>query len=326
MAIIPYEKSFVIVAETGKIETKEFEDLQYTKTTIKITTDNIVVVTIQKYNSTTSSWEEYTAPFEVETTNTTTITDVDTKIRIIIQNFGFVDANVDLNVEIDEYNLYTTPTIVARDLQDRDPENPSQIRLFTSTTIPSEDDVIRYILANMKKIDNKTKRNWREIKNVADGQYEYLDKQYPRQLATSDYNSLKWELNLKYRNIKSITLFEQGRNYAEYKNILTDYEEGRNKDYWVDYRQGIIYLLKIPVWTENNSFRINYTYGEELPEDIQKACKLMTINDILKNDKCSKYSVQGADNILQIDPRIRSNEREIADILSNYIELFGKPL
>ena len=58
--------------------------------------------------------------------------------------------------------VYTTPELVAEALSLPDPRNPMTIYEFTNVSMPTYNQVCRFIASNERQIDLRLKRSWKE--------------------------------------------------------------------------------------------------------------------------------------------------------------------
>jgi hypothetical protein len=106
-------------------------------------------------------------------------------------------------------------------------------------------------------------------------------------------------------------------------NAYTDYlaskEEGRASDYWLNYEKGILYIYDIPS-TDRDAIRMKYRYGDQsVPDDIKKACTLMTAIDILRTEDRSFLLPEGGASV-NYSSKIELMEAEIKSIIEQRSE------
>ena len=87
-----------------------------------------------------------------------------------------------------------------------------------------------------------------------------------------------------------------GSSWVDY---LTDKTEGRESDYWVDYRLGIIYVKDLRISNMKIKARITYRYGESsVPGDINDAAAMMVAIEFLTgDDRSNKFPESEATNL-----------------------------
>ncbi|MFH7835156.1 MAG: hypothetical protein QXL51_00995 [Candidatus Aenigmatarchaeota archaeon] len=170
---------------------------------------------------------------------------------------------------------------------------------FGGSTNPSIYDVIKLIKNKEDEIDYITGHAWRlRYSGTTTGEddeakYEYYD--------IPPYNHYRTQtgiaINLKHRKIRDIFALEiwDGNQYVDY---ITNKTEGRTGNYWVDYENGIVYLMDVIYSGTISGLRIKYTYGEEyVPGDIKEACVLLVCSDLAMNDDRSLIFPKGTDNV-----------------------------
>lgn len=92
--------------------------------------------------------------------------------------------------------------------------------------------------------------------------------------------------------------------------------EGRNRDFWVDYTNGRVFIKTFPRNLPRFfGVKVTYRYGESsVPGDIQKACKLFTARDMIMGDDKSLLLPEGSQNVSYSD-KVRIWEEEAERIL-----------
>jgi hypothetical protein len=168
---------------------------------------------------------------------------------------------------------YTTATKVA---------NLLQISIGTTTT-PTTSQVESIILRQEDYIDYRSNHSWRTTSVGT----EYINPQTNYRLGSGV------RFKLKHRKIKSITLLEiyDGSNWVDY---VATKVEGRNNNYWINYTEGVVYILdRVSFFPDG--VRASYTYGDEINymvEDI--ATKLSAIDVINTYDKMLNFPDDGS--------------------------------
>lgn len=205
--------------------------------------------------------------------------------------------------------LYCSTDDVAQILQYNRPNG------FTTSTTPSSVDVREYIYNAMEEIDQTTGHAWRERK-LTDYEYHNIDNYHLRATGIP--------IHLNHRNIKQ---FDSSKgdvieiwNGAEWEDFLSTGEEGRNKDYWVDYELGTLYL-RTWLWLERPvGIRVKYRYGETyVPSDIKKACAELTAVQILYGEDRSVLLPEGSSNI-DYDSKVKYLKADAEQIINRHKE------
>jgi len=181
---------------------------------------------------------------------------------------------------------------------------------FTTVSTPTIAQVENLIARADSSIELKTGHVWRE---------KTITNEYPTFFSKYEYGT-GISLDLKQRSIRTISKLEiwNGSTWEDWKVTKT---EGRNNDYWVDYTNGIIFLVSL-----RNIFRqgvkVTYTYGENsVPESIEAASTMMTAISLLSNPEFSvvMFTEASQNNSRQME-KINFWKEEIRDILAAHVE------
>jgi len=165
-------------------------------------------------------------------------------------------------------------------------ENFMGLTTLTDSTNPTIEQVVELINKAEDEIDYRTNHAWRERYSGTDSgldhtaNYEYHDIVFPYE------NKTGRAVYLKHRKVKSLNSSEGDAlsvwDGSEWVDWLSDYTEGRDEDYWLDYEQGILYL-KTRYSKGIKKLRIKYRFGESsvnrLVEDV--ATKMVAKNLLL---------------------------------------------
>ena len=147
---------------------------------------------------------------------------------------------------------------------------------FGAGTTPTSTVIESFITRSEEEVERLTGHAWKS-KTVTD-EYLKADSQYivGRGVAFS----------LKYRKVSSISKLEiwDGSSWVDWKTSKT---EGRNSDYWVDYTNGIIYIVNMPTIYENN-IKCTYVFGDTtVPGSVEKVTTLLSAIEILGSPEFS---------------------------------------
>lgn len=186
-----------------------------------------------------------------------------------------------------------------------------------SITTPETDETKRMIIDAEDDIDQMTNHSWK-TKSVTDEYYSF-----PR---NAHY---RWEtgiaIALRHRNIKTMLSGTdkievwRGNAYTEY---VANNTEGRGDDYWLDYGQGVLYIRIWPLFYITKAIRMTYRYGENVPNDIRKACALsVAIQFLLMDDRASVLSETGDSARIDYSSRIDKYQKMIEKIVRNRFEI-----
>jgi len=194
---------------------------------------------------------------------------------------------------------YTRPSLVAEFLQIR---NSQGVRMFDGQTKPSIFEVLSIIKRKEDYIDQITGHAWRtryggtESGNATASNYEYYDLPYQRELGVGRKISLKHRKILQLASGSGDAL--QIWNGVSYDDYLTTKVESRASDYWLDYEQGILYLVNYSSGMEKRVVRIKYRYGDQtVPSDIEDLATILTAIDVIISDDRSVLLPAGTDNV-----------------------------
>ena len=301
------------------------------------------------YKVEVKSYDSDGALVDAASTPTVTITDPDGTAQVSAQNmtnsatgvyyylydiptsaiFGtwtiqpaFVDSTPDTEIETETFyvvdRVYTTPGKVASQLRLID--QTTQARLaFTSTTDPTLSEVERYIMEAMDNIDRRTHHAWRETQ-VTDEYYDIVNHR-------GRYRRRDIPLHLKHRDLNTLVSgtdkieIWDGSEWVDLVLIANGYTEGRDEDYWVDYKQGVIYFVNEFPYYKTMGVRTSYKYGKSsVPGDIEEAAtKLASINLLETNNYT--VALAGCDEQYAVSSKVDSWQRRINTILNNYKEI-----
>lgn len=160
---------------------------------------------------------------------------------------------------------------------------------FSASTNPLKTAVTEWIEANEDTIDKKTMHAWR-TKTITDELHHMDSLPYGLREGVKIF--------LEHRKIKT---FESGTDKLEvwdgtqWLDYVANKVEGRNNDFWVDYKSGLISIRNLTTF-KFFSARVTYRYGEtSVDRDIRKACILMTAADVLNTDDRSVSLPEGTE-------------------------------
>ena len=165
---------------------------------------------------------------------------------------------------------------------------------FTANTDPTTTEVEEFINMNEDYIDDETMHAWRS--RTVTKAYSHL-KAPPYAFREGSVITL---------NHRSITTFVSGTDLLEvwdgsqWIDYVATKTEDRAKDFWVNYRDGFIFIKTFPstVLPRAHGVRVTYRYGETTVNgQIKKACILLTAADIVENDDKSILLPEGTSNV-----------------------------
>jgi len=98
-------------------------------------------------------------------------------------------------------------------------------------------------------------------------------------------------------------------------------DQGRLKDWWIDYEMGIIYFNNSYPYFEWNAIKVAYIYGERYVEKaIEEAATKMVASDLLMSDDRSVLIPEGSQNV-DLGAKIQIYRNQAKKILSRYKEV-----
>lgn len=190
---------------------------------------------------------------------------------------------------------------------------------FSSSTNPTDSQVESYIEAAEDEIDNLTNHAWRQV-SVSE---EFYD------LPVYSYNhGAGLAIHLKHRKVKALDSGQGDSlevwNGSEYEDWLSTKTEGRNNDYWLDSRKGILYLRHYWAYYKKQSVRLTYRYGESsIPKDIRDATAMIAARMIIMSDDRSALLTDTADVAnVSYERRIEELQKKIDRIIHNRTEIY----
>lgn len=203
-----------------------------------------------------------------------------------------------------------------------DVEDFLQIAGRTSSTNPSTADIEKLIQRAEKEIDRKTKSSWK-ANEVINEYYDFSDaliSRYRDNPGRFRFYDDRGKIPLRHRNIRRILKLDvwDGSQYIDY---VTTYQEGRGKDWYCDYTEGVIYFWSRYPWRIRNAIKIDYLWGaDEVPEDIRELCIKIVSRQLVASDDYSVLFPEGTNNI---DLRGKSEiwKEDIENILKSRTEI-----
>lgn len=198
---------------------------------------------------------------------------------------------------------YTTPNKVANRLGFPD-------GYFTTSTTPTQAQIESLIEEAEEDIDFTTGHSWRESSVIE----EYL-----KPISVYRYGT-GIAFNLQNRSIRSIEKI-QVWNGSTWEDWILTRTEGRNKDYWIDETNGVLYLVTLKS-VFPAGVKVDYTYGElTVPKDISKATTLLTAIEILNSPE---YSVvlftEASQNNARNESKLEKWQKTVDNILFKHSE------
>lgn len=98
------------------------------------------------------------------------------------------------------------------------------------------------------------------------------------------------------RDIKSLEV-STGYDTVDYISN-SSFEEGRNKDYWVNRVEGVVWIRNLQRFEKANWVKVTYTYGEDyIPSDIKVAAALMAASEMIEGEGGTYMLPEGGDGV-----------------------------
>lgn len=173
---------------------------------------------------------------------------------------------------------YCTPQDVASLLRLIDSKTQQRLT-FSDSTDPTLAEVERIIEISAKELERMSGTAWRPVQayELHDAETSYLG--YTESLPVPLLHAPLCQMSSDAGDRLEIW------NNDQWTDLLREGEEGRNKDYWIDYSSGIIYLVNSRPSAPDKSVRITYHYGfEDVPDDIRSSCAKLTACWYIESD------------------------------------------
>jgi len=281
-------------------------DLTGYKTTVVIQTNTDCNVKIQ-YSDDLVNWDDYTPPdessaeYQVDTDSSSKTLRLAKYVRVgaINNGAGITDTVAISFTSESETPVYTSASDVASYLgwlteSADDPDTPTR-RVFSETTIPTLSEVNDMILASEDYIDELTGHAWREAQVVD----EYHDYQRGAWVAPYERERDAKSISMTHRKIRQVVSGTDKIEVSDgdsWTDFVADKTEGRGNDYWIDYRDGILFFRSSNPSVRIMSVRLTYRYGETtVPGDIREACALMVARKLMMAHDYMRNIPNGAD-------------------------------
>lgn len=183
---------------------------------------------------------------------------------------------------------------------------------FDANSTPTSTTITNFIERAESRIESRTGHAWREVQS----KIEYIEPSSIYRYGTGI------KLNLIHRSVRD---FVSGTdkievwNGNEWEDWIQTRTEGRNKDYWIDYTNGVVYLVSLRT-IYPDGVRISYKYGETIvSHGIEEAAALMAAIMVLSSPEYQSISFtdDGGSNRLVDSSRIQIWTDRINSILDN---------
>jgi hypothetical protein len=166
-----------------------------------------------------------------------------------------------------------------------------------------------------RQVENYTHMAWRD--RDVDDEYHNLPSIYR-------YNA-GYKVFLRKRYIEELRKFEVYNNNG-YEDYVANRQQGRDEDYWIQRRKGIVYIRdRVVLVQSEKSVRASYTYNKasfsennETPAEVQKAAAMLAAATVITGDE---YSVTLPDSDIQPLEKARRLQNRAHEILNGHKEI-----
>ena len=101
---------------------------------------------------------------------------------------------------------------------------------------------------------------------------------------------------MEVREVESLKV-STGYDVVDYISN-SSYQEGRNKDFWINKIEGVIWIRNLQRFEKANWVEVTYTYGEDfVPHDIRVAAALMAAAEMIEGEGGSYMLPEGGDGV-----------------------------
>ena len=199
---------------------------------------------------------------------------------------------------------------------------------FSESTKPTKVAVDAAIDRAESIINEATKHAWHKV-SITNEYHNYLIPSYAHRQPFGWVRGRQPDRGV-YLTHRAVRSFVSGINKIEiwdgdeWKDLIliaNGFEEGRDKDYWISYEDGVIFFIDETPAIGKKTVRVTYDYGEAtVPEDIKEAAIKLTAINLIYSDDRSAFVVDGMDN-LSLDPKIRAWKEDVDKTLKERKDL-----
>ena len=188
---------------------------------------------------------------------------------------------------------------------------------FNSST-PSKTFVESLINMQEDYIDDVTNHAWRTTTITNERHHLKIEDVFWRY-----YTGIT--VQFAHRRIKDLDTNEGDKieiwNGSEYEDYVTNREEGQDKDFWVDYENGILFVKTRPLFLPRPfAIRLTYRYGDDVKADIKMACMMLTAGIVLEGEDRSVLLPEGTTNV-DYNSKINAWRKQAERIIENRKEI-----
>lgn len=187
---------------------------------------------------------------------------------------------------------------------------------FSASTVPTKVQVEEMIVESEDEINQQTMNSWKS---------ETVTKEYH----TIDRPTIRYEGTKIFMGNRNITTLSSPTDKLEvwtgtsgndgWEDYLITRTEGRNKDYWINNQDGILFIKTYPRYFRRTfDVRLTYRFTElTVKKDIEKACIRLTAISLASSDDKSILFPEGSSNIPLPDKATKWQEQADKIINSN---------
>ena len=228
--------------------------------------------------------------------------------------------------------VYTTPELVAEALSLPDPRDPTTIYEFSNVSMPTYNQVCRFIASNERQIDLRLKRSWKENR-VKDQMLDVGRFQHDENSWRADYYLYGgYRIHLRRDILPWDPEKGDKLEVRQFNNEWVDISNGylttnmAPNTFYFDYTGGVLILRLYFMNPRYSAVRISYRYGQEpdpeteeynIPTEVERLCTLMTAIQILTTQFWAiKVGMGGDINGLK-DSMVKEMKEEAGAIFSS---------
>ncbi|MFZ5985504.1 MAG: hypothetical protein ACOYWZ_00035 [Bacillota bacterium] len=173
------------------------------------------------------------------------------------------------------------------------------------------------------KIDELTRHAWRLRYSGTHSGQDTTSQYIYKTMKHISYWNTGIPVDMGHRKIKTLDKTKDKIEIwvGNWEDLLQTGTEGRDKDFWVDYDQGILFIRKWYFQMNQVQVRLQYRYGDNIvPYSIEDLCIKIAARDLLISDDRSILLPEGTTNI-PLETKINILNRDIEQLLGRYKEV-----
>lgn len=193
-----------------------------------------------------------------------------------------------------------------------------QIETFSTETSPTLNQVEKIIERKEGRINQRLNHAWGTLTQTESDLYLNVTFVDPR-------NGVRFDL--PNYDVKPFDVSEGDKievwNGSEYIEFLSAETAGRDKDYWVDSKLGVLYIRNIVQQYTKRPIRVTYRYGTTvIPKSIEELALYLTAIDVLSMyPKAVNFVDDGNSQTSSQDQRITYFKQEVKQIYNNFANI-----